>query len=120
MKHLVLILLAVWLSRSRRGSGAPNVCAKGVYRVGCAGPRRAAAVRRSVAPVGVAHPVYADPVYARPDGVLVCLLPHYGASAFASESAYLMVFVRTTVGRWQLWQFASARSSSVNRRDGRK
>lgn len=56
MKHLIIILsLAGGFFALSTIEASAAVCARGVYRAGCAGPRGAVAVRRPVArPVVVA------------------------------------------------------------------
>jgi hypothetical protein len=69
MKPLALILL---LLAAIAAPAQAEICARGVYRSGCARQHGAAVVHGRVGSVGVAHPVYPHPVSAHPYLVPIC------------------------------------------------
>ena len=75
MKQIACGLLALGLFAAQIPEAKAVVCARGVYRAGCAGPHGAAVVHRPYGAAAV-HP-YARPVHAAPRcywraGVRVC------------------------------------------------
>lgn len=67
MKHIVLAALALFVLMATVPEASAVVCARGVYRAGCAGPRGVAVVRR---PAVVYHRPMAGCAWV--NGVRVC------------------------------------------------
>ena len=73
MKHAIFVLALLACSAAIAPDEANAVvCARGVYRAGCAGPNGAVVVRRPVVVAPVARPVVVAPACAYVNGVRVC------------------------------------------------